>query len=166
MKELAALNREIGITGAYQNHAGTNIGSPIWDLRLLLKGIDPKDLGIQYDIKHAVAEGGRSWILGLKLVAEHINSLVLKDFLWARRENGKWRDTPVPMGTGMVDYPAYFKTVKALGIHAPITLHVEYPLPHELEKDRTRAELKKLETGIFRKELLAAKNFMKKTRLL
>jgi len=166
VKELAALNREIGITGAYQNHAGANIGGPVWDLHQLLKGIDSSEIGIQYDIKHAVAEGGRSWILGLKLVAEHINCLALKDFLWAKKSNGKWRDGPVPMGTGMVDYPAFFKAVKALGIHVPITLHLEYKMPHQLQKDKTPAELKKIELELYRHDLDAAKAFMKKAKLL
>lgn len=166
VKELAALNREIGIAGAYQNHAGTNIGGPVWDLRQLLKGIDPKEIGIQYDIKHATAEGGRSWSLGLKLMAEHINCLALKDFLWTEQSKGKWRDGPVPLGTGMVDYNAFFKTINKLGIHVPITLHLEYKMPHELQKDTSPAELKKIELELYRHDLDAVKAFMKKAKLL
>jgi L-ribulose-5-phosphate 3-epimerase len=166
VRELADLNREIGITGAYQNHAGTNIGGPVWDLRRLLKGIDPQHLGIQYDIKHATAEGGNSWSLGLKLVAEHINCLALKDFLWQKESSGKWRNNPVPMGTGMVDYASYFNEIKKLGIHVPITIHVEYKMPHELLKDKSPAELKKAELELYRYDLDASKAFMSKAGLL
>ncbi len=166
IKELADLNREIGITGAYQNHAGTRIGGPVWDLRLLLKGIDPQNLGIQYDIKHATAEGGRSWILGLKLVAEHINCLALKDFLWQQNDNGQWRDNPVPMGTGMTDYPQFFDTIKKLNIHVPITMHLEYQMPHQLLKEATHDEKKNAEVEVYKRDLDAAKLLMKKSGLI
>ena len=160
MKELADLNRQIGITGAYQNHAGTQIGSTVWDLFLLLKGIDPQHLGIQYDIKHATAEGGRSWIVGLELVAKQINCLALKDFLWQQQDDGSWKDDTVPLGAGMVDYNAFFKAVKSLGIVCPMTMHIEYPLPHDLEKDLAHHVLKEKEIEIFKRDLTAAKKIM------
>jgi sugar phosphate isomerase/epimerase len=37
LKDLAALNRELGMQAVYQNHAGTNyVGAGLWDLRRLL----------------------------------------------------------------------------------------------------------------------------------
>lgn len=166
IKELADLNREIGITGAYQNHAGTGIGGPIWDLRQLLKGIDPQHLGIQYDIKHATAEGGRSWIIGFKLVAEHINCLALKDFLWLKNEKDDWKDRPVPMGTGMTDYATFFQTLKQLGVHVPITMHLEYQMPHQLLNDATHDEKKVAEVKVYKRDLDMTKKMMKKSGLI
>ncbi|MBI3463640.1 MAG: TIM barrel protein [Planctomycetes bacterium] len=33
LADLAALNRELGLTGVYQNHSGaTNVGAPVWDI--------------------------------------------------------------------------------------------------------------------------------------
>ncbi len=165
IKELAELNREIGITGAYQNHAGRRIGGPVWDLRWLLDGINPHHLGIQYDIKHATAEGGRSWILGLKLLAEHINCLALKDFLWQKNDRDQWRDNPVPMGTGMTDYSKFFDTIKNLGIHAPITMHLEYEMPHQLLKDAEHGEIKSAEVKVYKRDLDVAKEMMRKSGL-
>jgi len=40
-KELSELNKKHGIHGAYQNHVGGRIGSPVWDLFALLKDLDP-----------------------------------------------------------------------------------------------------------------------------
>src|SRR5947209_8635919 len=45
---LAALNREIGIRGGYQNHIGTRVGGSVWDLGVLLEGVAPDGLGVQY----------------------------------------------------------------------------------------------------------------------
>lgn len=166
MMELADLNREIGITGAYQNHAGTRIGGPVWDLRRLLNGIDPKHLGIQYDIKHATAEGGRSWIIGMKLVAEHINCFALKDFLWQKNESGQWRDDPVPMGSGMTDYKTFFDTVRELGMHMLITVHLEYEMPHQVLTGASHDEKKAAEVDVYKRDLGVTKSMMQKSGLL
>ena len=166
MKELADLNRQIGVTGGYQNHAGTRIGSSVWDLFLLLKDIDPKYLGIQYDIKHATAEGGHSWKVGLELVAGQVMSLVLKDFLWTKQDNGAWKDATVPLGTGMVDYAAFFKEIKMLGISCPITVHFEYKMPHELLQGSPHDVVKNKEIAVYKRDLSTAKELMHKAGLI
>lgn len=127
MERLAELNRKYNIHGAYQNHSGGQVGSPVWDLWRLLKGLDPKWIGCQYDVKHATHEGGTSWPLGLRLLKDHIKFTAIKDFHWLKEEKG-WRGRHVPLGTGMVDFPAYFKLVRELGLTGPISLHFEYPL--------------------------------------
>jgi L-ribulose-5-phosphate 3-epimerase len=128
MKELAALSRELKITGAYQNHSGTGVGSEIWDIYHLLADIDPREIGCQYDIRHAVVEGGQSWENGLRLIAPQINCLVLKDFVWARGKYGRWEVKNVPLGEGMVDFLSYFKLLKARKIDVPVCIHYEYDL--------------------------------------
>ena len=77
---LASLNREIGIRGGYQNHVGTRVGGSVWDLGVLLEGVAPDGLGVQYDIRHAVAEGGESWPVALRMIAPHIDTIAVKDF--------------------------------------------------------------------------------------
>ncbi|MCY7352127.1 MAG: sugar phosphate isomerase/epimerase [Cytophagaceae bacterium] len=124
---LAQLNAENKVVGTYQNHAGANVGSPVWDLAQLLQQVDSPWLGCQYDIRHATAEGGSSWPLGLQLVQPHIGVLAIKDFVW-KQVNGRWRPVSVPLGEGMVDYPTYFAALKKYGVKAPISLHLEYPL--------------------------------------
>jgi L-ribulose-5-phosphate 3-epimerase len=125
--EIAALNREIGIHGGYQNHVGTRVGGSVWDLGVLLEGIAPDGLGVQYDIRHAVAEGGESWPVALRLIAPHIDTVALKDFVWSRGANGRWEPESVPLGEGMVDFPAYLKQLLARGPLPPATVHFEYP---------------------------------------
>ena len=124
---LAALNREIGIRGGYQNHVGTRVGGSVWDLGVLLEGIEPDGLGVQYDIRHAVAEGGESWPVALRLIAPHIDTVALKDFVWSRGANGRWSPESVPLGEGMVNFPAYLRQLLARGPLPPATVHFEYP---------------------------------------
>jgi L-ribulose-5-phosphate 3-epimerase len=127
MEKLERLNRNYGIHGGYQNHSGSNVGAPVWDLHWLLQDRDPAFIGLQYDICHGVSEGAKSWPLGLKLLAPWIKTIAVKDFHWAR-EKGKWQIQYVPLGQGMVDYDAYLKQYKDLHLAGPVTLHFEYAL--------------------------------------
>lgn len=133
LKELTELNRKYSIRAAYQNHAGTKVGATVWDLYEMIKDVDPAFTGVQYDIRHATVEGANSWPLGLQLIRPHINSLVIKDTKWVQR-NGRYVLENTPLGEGMVDFSAFFKRVKELDIHVPITLHLEYELLSKTEE--------------------------------
>lgn len=127
MKKLALLNKEHNIKAGYQNHSGTGIGSPVWDLAQILGKVNSPWVGAQYDVRHAVVEGANSWPLGFDLLKPHINTIVFKDFIWANT-NSKWQVMNVPLGQGMVDFKAYAEKVKTLPADIPVTLHQEYDL--------------------------------------
>jgi sugar phosphate isomerase/epimerase len=124
---LAALNAELGIQGAYQNHTGQSLGAAIWDLHQILAGLPPGQFGSQYDVRHATAEGGYAWFHNLRLIAPYINSLAVKDFVWQKTSRG-WEAVSVPIGEGMVDFVRFFRFLRQMQIQAPMSLHVEYPL--------------------------------------
>jgi len=122
LKQLAAMNHDFGLTGIYQNHAGTNyLGAPLWDLRLALHGIDPGDIGVAYDIRHATAEGGMSWPVTFNMIQPSIDTVYVKDFVW--KENKK--PSNVPLGSGRID-PKFFRMLANAGFSGPISLHEEY----------------------------------------
>ena len=124
---LEAFNREQGLHGAYQNHAGKVIGSYVTDLAHLLDGRDPRWMGCQYDIRHASVDGGSSWPLGLSYLQSHIRTMPIKDFTW-KKQNGVWKPQNVPLGQGMVDFQGYFKALREYGIKPLVSLHLEYDL--------------------------------------
>lgn len=164
MKELADFNKSLNISGAYQNHSGTKVGAQIWDLWHLLQGINPSEIGCQYDIRHAMVEGGQSWENGLKLITPKINCIVLKDFIWKKNKDRKWQLKNVPLGEGMVDFSKYFKLLKAANIHVPVTIHYEYELGG-VEHGATKLDGMKA-PKIFKrmkKDLLFAKRIWKET---
>ena len=126
-KSLGKLNKKLGIVGCYQNHAGNYMGASIWELWDLLSIADENYMGAQYDIRHAVADGGLSWQNGLELIRPMIQTIALKDFVWAK-EDGTWKARNVPIGEGMVDFKTYFGILKRHNIQVPASLHLEYPL--------------------------------------
>jgi len=127
-KKLSELNRKLGIVGCYQNHAGLMMGASLWELWEILRHADHDSLGVQYDVRHAVAEGGLSWVNGLRLIHPHIKTIVLKDFKWVEQQRGQWRPVSTPIGEGMVDFKKYFRMLKDFNIQVPASLHMEYPL--------------------------------------
>jgi L-ribulose-5-phosphate 3-epimerase len=124
---LSLLNKKLGITGCYQNHAGRMVGASLFEVWQILQKADLKHMGTQYDIRHATVEGGLSWQTGLNLIQPHIKTIVLKDTTWENK-NGKCTLRNVPLGQGMVDFDAYFKFIKQNNIQVPVCLHLEYPL--------------------------------------
>lgn len=127
LKTLAELNRQYGIRGAYQNHAGKSFGASVWDLWMVLKEINSPYLGSQYDLRHAMVEGLHSWELGVDLLAPFINSLTVKDFHFKQETKGEPLEN-VPLGEGIVNWAAFFKKWKPENNTIPISLHCEYPL--------------------------------------
>jgi len=122
LKDLAAMNRELGVQGQYQNHRGNNyVGGPIWDMVSALEGIDRADLGLAFDFAHATVEGSNTWELNLRRAAPHIAAVYFKDH---RLDGRQWN--PCPLGQGIVN-PKSGSLVKALlPAGTPVSLHVEY----------------------------------------
>lgn len=139
--DLAAMNRELGITAVYQNHAGRNyFGAPIWDMAEVLEGVDPAEVGVAYDIRHATVEGGNSWPISFRLIQPHVKVVYVKDYEWQGEKVAN-----VPLGDGLVS-KNFFKTLKDLKFDGPISLHEEY-LDHrkpELVPDHLEAMKKDL----------------------
>lgn len=119
--DLAAMNRQFGITAVYQNHAGRNyLGASMWDLARLLEGIPVNQIGVAYDIRHATVEGGMSWPVTFHRIRPHIDTVYVKDFHWIE---GKPRN--VPLGDGQIS-PEFFTMLAKSEFHGPISLHEEY----------------------------------------
>ncbi|WP_345685767.1 sugar phosphate isomerase/epimerase family protein [Novipirellula caenicola] len=145
VQELAAFNRDLGMTAFYQNHSDAKyVGATLWDMFGLLQDIPKDQVGLAFDIRHATVEAGLSWPVLYDVVKPHIGALFVKDFQWDGR-----KAKHVPLGTGRVD-PKFFEMVKADGFNGPISLHVEY-----LDKEGTQANIEAL-----RRDLQVLRNWL------
>jgi L-ribulose-5-phosphate 3-epimerase len=123
---LAAINEQYQIHGDYETHTG-RFGNSIWDLWEVLKNLDPKWIGCQFDIHHATIDGAEAWPVNLDLIKNYVGSATIKDYYWKKTGN-KWQIENVPLGQGMVDFKKYFTLLKKIGFKGPVILHYEYPL--------------------------------------
>ena len=120
-RDLAALNRELGIAALYQNHCGANkLGATVWDLHRLIENLPVSEIGCVFDIRHATVEGGEAWPVYWDLMKPHLGAISVKDFRW----NGR-KSQHVPLGTGRVD-PTFFQLLRKSEFAGPISVHVEY----------------------------------------
>lgn len=164
MEGLAALNKEHGLHGAYQNHAGNHVGALITDIVYLLEGLDPKWSGCQYDIRHATVEGGKSWPRGVEWLKDHMSTIVIKDFIWAKHpKTGKYAVMNTPLGEGMVDFVGYFKLLRELNIHPTVSLHAEYDLGGANHGDRKLTVSKKQVYKALKKDLEVLRDLWQKS---
>jgi sugar phosphate isomerase/epimerase len=141
LRDLAALNAELGLQAGFQNHSGRDqVGAPVWDLWTMMKDLDPRQMGVCFDIGHATVEGGLSHQIEARLVQSRFTAVIVKDFLWQRAARGGWQEQWVPLGEGMVD-KAFFKWLKTTSFTGPICQHHEYdhgagrPMIEKMRKD-------------------------------
>ena len=137
LTDLAALNKEIGIGAVLQNHspAGRSyIGGNLDELAQIVEGFDAEQVGVAFDIAHAINVHGTGWRKRFDRLKPHLKAVYLKD---ANREKRF-----VPLGQGEVGSTGYFEVLKQSGYHAPISLHIEYSA-RSVAQPETRPELLK-----------------------
>jgi sugar phosphate isomerase/epimerase len=125
LRDLAALNRELGLQAGFENHSGPNfVGAPVWDLWTALQAIDPREVGVCFDIGHATVEGGTAWPLHARLMVDRFTTIIVKDFVWQRSGKG-WEPQWTLLGEGMVS-SEFFRWLKTTNFAGPIVQHHEY----------------------------------------
>ena len=121
LKDLAALNKEIGIGAIVQNHSPsghTYVGGNLDELAQIVEGFDPEQIGVAFDIAHAVNVHGGDWRPRFDRLRPHLKVVYVKD---TNRQKHF-----VPLGQGEVGATGYFQLLKQINYRSPISLHIEY----------------------------------------
>ncbi len=135
LRDLVALNKELGLVAAYQNHSGVDIGAPVWDIYELIKDLDTRYIGIAFDIGHATIEGGYGWSIQVRLMQQYFKSVIVKDYKWAKNEAGQWRAQWGNLGEGMIS-KSFFPMLKKADYQGPIIQHFEWEQPGDTEQEK------------------------------
>lgn len=138
LKDLAALNAELGLTGMHQNHIGNYFGADTWPIYEAVKGYDPKAIGMEFDIGHATGAHEAGWKAVYEGVRSHVAMAQCKDYSLKTKD---W----VALGEGAVD-KAFFSLLRQTGYANAIGMHYEYKVDgknlEELRKN-TKVAIKK-----------------------
>jgi len=135
LKELAKLNKQLGLTALVQNHSPSGhsyLGGDLNELRQIVADFDPAEVGIAFDIGHAISVHGKQWASLFEPLKPHVRIIYVKD---VNRQH-KW----VPFGEGEVGGCGYFQVLKELQYKAPISLHIEFDW-NQKGKQQNRAAL-------------------------
>lgn len=127
IRDLAQLNRSLGIQGGIQNHSGRDyFGAPVWDAFDAVKTLPAEAVGIAFDIGHATLEGGLSWPIQARLAEPRYSVVYVKDFRWEKK-GARWTPEWCALGEGMVS-PAFFTQLAQSKYQGPICQHHEYEM--------------------------------------
>ena len=130
LAKLAALNARYRMCAMYHTHSGVGVvGASIWDLWVLMRDLDPKAVGVNFDVSHATIEGGLGgWIDSFRITGDHLRGIAVKDFAWGKDAQGAYQVQWKPVGEGMVKLPEFFGMVARTAFEGPLQMHFEYPL--------------------------------------
>ncbi len=134
LKELAALNREIGIGAIFQNHSPGNryLGGNLADMAEIMKDFDPDQLGVAFDLGHAIVVHGDDWAGHFERLKSHVRVAYVKDV----RRPAEW----VAFGDGEFGKSNWFRRLRDMNYAAPFSVHVEYDWAGK-DNPRTREAL-------------------------
>lgn len=121
LKDLAALNRQVGICGVLQNHSPgskRHFGGDLDELYELVKDFNPAEIGVAFDLGHALIVHGDDWRRHFERLQPHIRLAYVKDTLRPRRF--------VPFGEGEFGKTDYFTRLKKMGYRNPLSVHIEF----------------------------------------
>ena len=129
---LVMLGRAYGIAAGFHNHSGDYVGEAVWDIREIIREMDPRWIGYYFDPCHATVEGGDGgWQIALRLALDRLKMVAVKDFYW-EKSGGRWTRRMCPLGEGMVEWPRIFAALAQAGFAGPLSLHIEYNPADEL----------------------------------
>lgn len=124
LREMNAMNEELGMQALYQIHAGAKYaGSLGWDAAFMFEEANPAATAVAFDLRHIRSGSGLSWETVIALLEKHLGSVYVKDARWSGPRGRTLRN--VPLDTGMVDQKS-FQAVVAGQDPMPLSLHMEW----------------------------------------
>jgi sugar phosphate isomerase/epimerase len=124
LKELAAMNRELGMCALFQNHSPNApntkgpAGGDLNELYDLVKDFDPNQIGVAFDLGHAIIVHGDQWRWHFQRLSPHIRAFYVKDVQRPSRF--------VPFGQGEFGRTGFFASLAKRNSRVPLSVHVEY----------------------------------------
>lgn len=135
LRDLAAFNRELGITGVIQNHSpsgsgrSTYVGGDLNEMYEIVKDLHPDEIGVAFDLCHALIVHGEDWTARFEQLKPHIKLAYVKDVKRPRELT--------PFGEGEFSGTDFFTRLKQMNLTAPLSMHIEYAwCPPGQEKTR------------------------------
>lgn len=124
----AALAEKHGVRCAVHTHSGTFHGLNASAAMHLVRGKDPRFIGVYLDPGHLSVDG-EPVAMAVDMVRDYLCLVAVKSFVYTskEREGGvAWKRTLAPLRKGLVDWQAALDALRAVGYDGPLSLHSEY----------------------------------------
>lgn len=113
-RNVASMARQYGVKALVEIHHGSVVPSAS-AAALFLDGLDPQDVGTIHDAGNMVYEGHEQYRLGLETLGPYLAHVHIKDAAWRQAADGSWNAGWATIGEGIVDFPALFTALDAVG---------------------------------------------------
>ena len=145
LEGFVALAEKTGVKPIIHNHSGSTMGLNSCAAMNLVKGFDPRLVGIFADVGH-LSIVGEPYPMAFDIVKEYLSAVAFKDLVRQRFiEGGKpvWRIDVWPLGMGYADFPLIMRLLRDMNFEGPISFHCEYSnLPPESVVDQCRIDVR------------------------
>jgi len=153
LRELVALNKELGLCALLQNHSpgkpGGYLTGELNHMHELVHDLPAAQMGVAFDLGHALIVHGDDWKTHFEKLKSHLHVAYIKD---AARDKGF-----VAFGKGEFGQTNYFARLKQMNYASPLSLHIEYDWAKGGDKNReTLARALRDSLAMLRKWLAAA----------
>jgi sugar phosphate isomerase/epimerase len=132
LRDLVALNKELGMCAVVQNHSPSGnsgyLGGNLADMYEIVKDFPPAQLGVAFDLGHALVVHGDDWKKHFEQLKPHLGVAYIKDADRKRRF--------VAFGEGEFGQTDYFTRLKQVNYSAPFSMHIEYDWAKGGEQNR------------------------------
>jgi len=130
---LAQLGRATSMVMGIHNYRDGAEGAAIADIDPLIRPLDARWVGYDFDVGFASVEGGQAGFAGpLAAALPRLKMVTLRDFQWVERSSPAAGQRPCPLGEGVVDFPGFFAALAKARFAGPITLPVDHNPPGDL----------------------------------
>ncbi len=134
---LASIARAYNIATALHNASGDCVGSGLSDFNGMLRNIDPRWVGYDFDPGFATETSGADGTGALmRLAMPKLKAVTVRDFTWKQDASGAKKAAPCPLGEGVVDWHPFFTALAQARFVGAITIEVRYEPKDELNAFR------------------------------
>jgi sugar phosphate isomerase/epimerase len=136
---LASIARACNIATALHNSTGDCVGARLTDLNGILRNIDPRWVGYNFDPGLATETAGVDGAGGLMgLAMPRLKAVTVCDVTWDKDKPDPRK--ACPLGEGLVDWHQFFTALARARFVGPITIQVRYETKNELSAFRRDLE--------------------------
>jgi sugar phosphate isomerase/epimerase len=110
------------------NHSGGTMGLNSSSVMNIVKGFNPKYIGVFLDPGH-LSLVGEPLPMAVDIVKDYLSAVAVKDIIRERifiNGKRKWQMRIVPLGEGFVDWETLIKLLIEMKFDGPISIHSEY----------------------------------------
>ena len=128
LEGLAKLAEKTGVKPIIHNHSGGSMGLNSSSVMNIVKGFNPKLVGVYSDVGH-LSVVGEPYPMALDIVKDYMAAIAFKDLVREKMMidgQPQWNVGVVPLGTGLGNFPVVLETLAKLKYTGPVSYHCEY----------------------------------------